>query len=101
MAQGLVTYDTRLVFFIRSSFCASLVCSPYDISAQARGVYNKCLCDSDLQRDRVGYTDTEQKTPALIFVVGLLSVAVAGVLGIQGNNHVTTGLDAMFTSKSM
>lgn len=49
----------------------------------------------------MGYTATEQKTPAAIFVVGLATVAMAGLLALQGNNNVTTGLDSMFTSKIM
>lgn len=64
-----------------------------------RGLYNKCVCDGDLQRDRTGYTDTEQKLPAAIFVAGLSIVVVAGLLGLQGNNYVTSGLELMFTSE--
>lgn len=64
-----------------------------------RGIYNKCVCDSDLQRDRTGYTDVEQKAPAAIFVVGLVTVAVAGLLGLQGDSNVTVGLELMFTSE--
>lgn len=64
-----------------------------------RGLYNKCVCDGDLQRDRTGYTDMEQKIPAAIFVVGLATVIVAGLLGLQGNSNVTSGLELMFISE--
>lgn len=64
-----------------------------------RGIYNKCVCDSDLQRDRTGYTDLEQKLPAAIYITGLVIVVVAGLLGLQGNRNVTSGLDLMFTGE--
>ena len=64
-----------------------------------RGLYNKCVCDGDLQRDRTGYTDVEQKVPAAIFVVGLAIIALAGLLGLQGDRNVTSGLELMFTSE--
>ena len=64
-----------------------------------RGLYNKCVCDGDLQRDRMGYTDWEQKTPAAVFFVGLAVVAIAGLLGLQGNSNVTLGMELMFTSE--
>lgn len=64
-----------------------------------RGIFNKCVCDGDLQRDRMGYTTTEQKAPAAIFVAGFIVVAAAGFLGLQGNSNVTTGLDVMLTSE--
>ncbi|CAM9174776.1 unnamed protein product [Hapterophycus canaliculatus] len=66
--------------------------------AVKRGIYNKCVCDSDLQRDRTGYTDLEQKLPVAMYLLGLSIVIVAGILGLQGNRHVTTGLGLMFTS---
>lgn len=65
-----------------------------------RGIYNKCVCDSDLQRDRTGYTDLEQKLPAAVYFVGLLVVVAAGLLGLQGDRNVTSGLDLMFISKA-
>lgn len=64
-----------------------------------RGLYNKCVCDGDLQRDRTGYTDMEQKIPAAMFVVGLVVVIAAGLLGLQGNSNVTSGLELMFNSE--
>eukprot|EP00903_Cladosiphon_okamuranus_P017043 g15708.t1 len=66
--------------------------------AVRRCLYNKCLCDGDLQRDRTGYTDMEQKVPAAIFVVGLAIVIFAGLLGLQGNSNVTSGLESMFST---
>lgn len=47
----------------------------------------------------MGYTTTEQKAPAAIFVAGFIVVAAAGFLGLQGNSNVTTGLDVMLTSE--
>lgn len=41
----------------------------------------------------------EQKTPVAVFVVGLAIVIVAGLLGLQGNSNVTSGLELMFTSE--
>ncbi|CAM9215650.1 unnamed protein product, partial [Scytosiphon promiscuus] len=66
--------------------------------AVKRGIYNKCVCDSDLQRDRTGYTDLEQKIPAMIYFVGLVIVIVAGLLGLQGDRSITSGLDLMLTT---
>lgn len=69
------------------------------LSQQKRGIYNKCVCDSDLQRDRMGYTDLEQKVPAAVFFCGPLTVVVAALLGLQGNSYISSGLDLMFISK--
>lgn len=69
------------------------------LSQQNRGIYNKCVCDSDLQRDRTGYTDLEQKVPAAVFFCGLVTVVVAALLGLQGNSYISAGLDLMFISK--
>ncbi|CAM9857305.1 unnamed protein product, partial [Ectocarpus sp. 8 AP-2014] len=66
--------------------------------AVRRGIYNKCVCDSDLQRDRTGYTDLEQKVPAAVFFFGLVTVVVAALLGLQGNSYISSGLDLMFTT---
>lgn len=70
-----------------------------NICPMNRGIFNKCVCDGDLQRDRLGYTDMEQKLPAVIFVMGLTTAVVGGVLGLQANASTTMGIDGMFTSK--
>lgn len=49
----------------------------------------------------MGYTAKEQLSPAMVYFVGLALVTVAGALGLQGESHVTRGLDIMFTSKSV
>ncbi len=78
---------------------ALLSASICHVCLSRRGLYNKCVCDGDLQRDRMGYTDMEQKSPAAIFFVGLAVVVLAGLLGLQGNSNVTLGLELMFTSE--
>ena len=65
----------------------------------SRGIFNKCVCDGDLQRERMGYTTMEQNAPAAIFVAGFLVVAAAGFLAVQGNSNVSTGLNGMISSE--
>lgn len=47
----------------------------------------------------MGYTTKEQKTPAVVYLIGLATAAAAGLLGLQGDGNLTTGLDAMFASE--
>lgn len=85
-----------------SIFAVRLVLDTYVcvcVFRSCRGLYNKCVCDGDLQRDRTGYTDMEQKIPVAVFVVGLAIVIIAGLLGLQGNSNVTSGLELMFISE--
>jgi len=85
--------------FPNAFLIALLSVSICHVCRSRRGLYNKCVCDGDLQRDRMGYTNLEQKSPAAIFFVGLVVVVLAGLLGLQGNSKVTLGLELMFTSE--
>ncbi|CAM9428615.1 unnamed protein product [Ectocarpus fasciculatus] len=90
MQSTMLSYGT-LGFFLAVAVFAG--CAKF---AVRRGIYNKCVCDSDLQRDRTGYTDLEQKVPAAVYFCGLVTVVVAALLGLQGNNYISSGLDLMF-----
>lgn len=73
---------------------------PYiGLTPSFRGIYGKCLCEGDLQRERVGYTATEQWTPVATYFIGFLLVVVGGTLGLKGEQCITSGLNTMFTSK--
>lgn len=74
--------------------------SIYHVITQ-RGIYGKCLCEGDLQRERVGYTTMEQWAPVVLFFVGLAVTAAAGSLGITCNDTISVGLDVMFTSEML